>query len=56
MQLKREGGWWFRQVFKIDPEKMKMENISNTGAGGIVRRAVTGGIKTRLGEGRKIKG
>ena len=23
MQLKREGGWWFLQVFDIDPEKMK---------------------------------
>ena len=27
---------------------------SNVGAGGIVRRAVTGGIKTRLGEVKKV--
>ena len=55
MQLKRAGEWWFRQVSniilsKIVKWKMDHSEISTVGAGGAVRRAVTGGIKTRLGE------
>ena len=44
-------------AFQIDCflHPLKDSYLFDTGAGGVVRRAVTGGIKTRLGEVKKVQ-